>query len=129
MFFEYAMVPWSVKLLCGLPAEEEAATIRWVYQDFGCSAESEIGQMIEGQLAITDRTLVLQGFGLETDPDLSDPFWADVCDTAGKLRLLPFQWKADLEDIPLPDEKQAALDAQVPHWTRLFELMEQGPQG
>ena len=126
--FDYLMVPWTVKLICNVPAEEETASIRWVYQDFGCTADSEIGQLIEAELQrAQDRVALLEGFALDAEPDLGSPYWKEVCATAEAARLLRFALRAAHEERELTASEQIAVNEQTPLWAKLFELLEQGP--
>lgn len=124
--FEYAMVPWAAKRLCGLDAEGEIVTLRAAYQKLGCTPESDVGRQIEQELAITDvQTINKAVFGGASAPDLTASEWQGFCEVAADLTLLDAQFK---DDAGLTDDDKLMIEKMEPLWRRLFEISETLPR-
>lgn len=79
--FEYAVLPFSFKRLCGLDAEQEAAHIRrLVREDLQCTAGSDLSNEIDLMLKANLQELSDNYFGQPVDR--AGHAWAQVCKAA-----------------------------------------------
>lgn len=121
--FDYVMIPHAIKLLCGLPADAEAANLREMYQGKGCSPESDVGAMVEEQINVVDRTEILAGFGLRGEPDAQSPYYQALCIAAEKAAMPSFVF-LKTEDEYTDDERRMVTEKLEPNIRALFEAMD-----
>lgn len=124
--FEYAMMPWAAKSICGLDVADEMATVRRAYQTLGCTQQSEVGQKFEAELANTDPVTIKKAvIGGASAPDLTAPEWQAFCAVAADIQLLDAQFK---DDASLTDDDKMMIEQMEPLWRRLFEISETLPR-
>ena len=124
--FEYAMMPWAAKSICGLDVADEVATVRRAYQTLGCTQQSEVGQQFEAELANTDAVTIKKAvIGGAAAPDLTTPEWQAFCAVAADIQLLDAQFK---DDASLTDDDKMMIEQMEPLWRRLFEISETLPR-
>ncbi|WP_171209464.1 MULTISPECIES: hypothetical protein [unclassified Ruegeria] len=102
--FEWVMMPALAKRICSGSYDQDFAAIRRFYSEMhGCSADSEIGTMIEAVLTHEPIEDLFAKFGISDRESVSQDSWNNFCDIAEEIRL----------DEVLADQAEANANTEV----------------